>query len=77
MALRYETACPSCNTRIRLQSALHRYIVIAIVFGCAVVVGLMVNSDGGDFLVGHLLGFFLGVVLASAYLHHFGRVHAA
>lgn len=76
VALSNETVCQSCNSTVYLGSGMHRYVVIALIFGCAILVGIMTRSEGGDFLMGHLLGFFLGAVLASAYLQLFGRLSA-
>ena len=76
VALNSEVQCPTCDAHIHLESALHRYIVIVIVFGFALLVGFMAKSDGGEFFVAHLVGFVIGIMLASAYLQVFGRLRA-
>ena len=76
VALMSEATCPDCGANIHLESAKHRYIVLFITFGCAVLVGYMAKSEGGDFLVSHLFGFVIGAILASGYLQIFGRLCA-
>jgi len=76
VALNSDVLCPDCNAKIHLDSPIHRYIVTAIAFGFALLVGSMTKSDGGDFFVGHFMGFVIGIMLAGVYLQLFGRLRA-
>lgn len=74
LALFFRAGCARCKTEATVTKKVDRFIVIGLLFGIGILVAIMAKSDGADFHAGQLLGFSLGFVLATQYLHWLGSV---